>query len=137
MRRRFRAKDVAGALVRGNPQLKWADTGSRGYMTVNLTQEKATSHWHKLRTIRERSRGCLPAPTASASLPGRKTISNRLLGWSRARQADSGSLPFVDTDLSPAEKLCGAAGALLGCCPWSPPAIVRRWQRLPARCGPI
>jgi alkaline phosphatase D len=74
------AKDVAGALIRGNPQLKWADTGSRGYMTVNLTQEKATSHWHAMRTIREQSAE-LAGTESRSVLPGRKTISEP--GWSR------------------------------------------------------
>ncbi|WP_373486829.1 alkaline phosphatase [Blastomonas sp.] len=68
------AKDVADALVRANPQLKWADTSSRGYMTVNLTQERATANWHRMRTIRERSTDM--TSTASQSvLPGRRIMS--------------------------------------------------------------
>lgn len=66
--------DVAAALVRANPQLKWADTSSRGYMTLQLTQQSATAHWHKLRTIRERSTEL--AGTSSLSVQrGRRTIS--------------------------------------------------------------
>ncbi|MGB5484089.1 alkaline phosphatase D family protein [Parasphingorhabdus sp.] len=48
--------DVAGrALVETNPQLQWTDTAHRGYMTVTLTPEKATSTWHFLDTIRAKS----------------------------------------------------------------------------------
>lgn len=66
-------QDVAGALVRANPQLKWADTSSRGYMTLQLTQDSATAHWHKLRTIRERSTD-LAGSTSLSVQPGRRTI---------------------------------------------------------------
>jgi alkaline phosphatase D len=65
--------DVAGALVRANPQLKWADTSSRGYMVLNLTKDSATAHWHKLRTIRERD-PALAGTTSLSVLPGRRTI---------------------------------------------------------------
>lgn len=68
--------DVAGALVRANPQLKWADTSSRGYMTLQLTQQSATAHWHKLRTIRERSTD-LAGSSSLSVLPGRRTIAMR------------------------------------------------------------
>lgn len=37
--------DVAAALVRANPGLKWADTSKRGYMSVELTPERAASTW--------------------------------------------------------------------------------------------
>lgn len=43
--------DMAKALVGANDQLKWADTSHRGYMTVSLTSESATSEWHALNTI--------------------------------------------------------------------------------------
>ncbi|GGB57612.1 alkaline phosphatase D family protein [Blastomonas aquatica] len=66
-------QDVAGALVRANPQLKWADTSSRGYMTLQLTQDSATAHWHKLRTIRERSTD-LAGSTSLSVEPGKRTI---------------------------------------------------------------
>jgi alkaline phosphatase D len=82
-------QDVAGALIRGNPQLKWADTGSRGYMTINLTQERATSNWHAMRTIREQSTE-LAGTESRCVLPGRKTICEA--GWSRwSRSEDSAS----------------------------------------------
>lgn len=46
---------VAQAVTDTNEELKWAETGSRGYMTVSLTPEKATSTWHFLDTIRAKS----------------------------------------------------------------------------------
>jgi alkaline phosphatase D len=48
--------DVAAkALRETNSQLQWTDTSNRGYMTVALTPEKATSTWHFLDTIRSKS----------------------------------------------------------------------------------
>ena len=48
--------DVAAkALRETNSQLQWTDTSNRGYMTVSLTPEKATSTWHFLDTIRAKS----------------------------------------------------------------------------------
>lgn len=48
--------DVAAkALRETNSQLQWTDTSNRGYMTVALTPEKATSTWHFLDTIRAKS----------------------------------------------------------------------------------
>jgi alkaline phosphatase D len=48
--------DVAAtALTETNPQLRWTDTAHRGYMTVTLTPERATSTWHFLDTIRAKS----------------------------------------------------------------------------------
>tara|TARA_R110001606_G_scaffold74168_16_gene171796 strand:+ start:5729 stop:7381 length:1653 start_codon:yes stop_codon:yes gene_type:complete len=48
--------DVAAkALINTNSQLQWTDTSQRGYMTVTLTPEKATSTWHFLDTIRTKS----------------------------------------------------------------------------------
>ncbi|HEV2569008.1 alkaline phosphatase D family protein [Sphingomonas sp.] len=43
----FRASpnDIACALVTTNPELKWADTSGRGYMTVTLTPAAATAEW--------------------------------------------------------------------------------------------
>lgn len=46
---------VAKAVTTENDQLQWADTGNRGYMTVSLTPEKATSTWHFLDSIRVKS----------------------------------------------------------------------------------
>ena len=48
--------DVAArALRETNSQLQWTDTSNRGYMTVALTPDKATSTWHFLDTIRSKS----------------------------------------------------------------------------------
>lgn len=47
--------DLARAMVAFNPQLKWAETGRRGYMTVELTPERATGEWLFLETIARRS----------------------------------------------------------------------------------
>ncbi|HYZ47392.1 MAG TPA: alkaline phosphatase D family protein, partial [Sphingomonas sp.] len=47
--------DVARALVESNPELKWCDTSGRGYMTVTLTPEAATSEWLFVETILGRS----------------------------------------------------------------------------------
>jgi alkaline phosphatase D len=46
---------IANALIGSNPQLKWADVGSRGYMTVRLTPAAAESEWHFMDTIRQKS----------------------------------------------------------------------------------
>lgn len=47
--------DVAKAIVQASPELKWADTGGRGYMTVTLTPKAATGEWVFLDTVRDRS----------------------------------------------------------------------------------
>jgi alkaline phosphatase D len=47
--------DLARTLVEANPELKWADTSGRGYMTVTLTPAEARVEWLFLDTIRERS----------------------------------------------------------------------------------
>jgi alkaline phosphatase D len=47
--------DMARVTVAANPQLKWADTSRRGYLTVELTPERATGEWLFLDTIRTRS----------------------------------------------------------------------------------
>ncbi len=46
---------VAAALRETNPTLKWADLGNRGYMTVELTPERATSSWEFVDRIGQRS----------------------------------------------------------------------------------
>ncbi|WP_194953722.1 alkaline phosphatase D family protein [Sphingopyxis solisilvae] len=43
------------ALRRASPQLKWANTQDRGYVTVQLTRERVTANWHNVETIRTRS----------------------------------------------------------------------------------
>jgi len=48
-------KDMASALVGANEELTWADTSQRGYMTVELTPERATTEWRFLAGIKQRS----------------------------------------------------------------------------------
>lgn len=48
-------KLVARGLVAASPELRWADTVGRGYMTVELTPERATSEWLFLLTVRTTS----------------------------------------------------------------------------------
>lgn len=40
------------ALRAASPQLKWANTQDRGYVTVQLTRERVTANWHNVETIR-------------------------------------------------------------------------------------
>ncbi|MEZ5710348.1 MAG: alkaline phosphatase D family protein [Blastomonas sp.] len=61
------ADEVAAALVATNPQLRWTDTSHRGYLTVQLTPERATASWHKLRTIRERDTALAGSATQSVA----------------------------------------------------------------------
>ena len=46
---------VARAMVGQNRQLKWADTSRRGYVTIELTPERATGEWVFMDTVREPS----------------------------------------------------------------------------------
>ena len=52
---RVAPNDLAAAIVETNRQLKWANTHRRGYMTLELTPERATSEWLFLDTVRQRS----------------------------------------------------------------------------------
>jgi alkaline phosphatase D len=52
---RIDPSQIAGALVGHNPQLRWANTYQRGYMTLELTPERATNEWLFLDTVRQRS----------------------------------------------------------------------------------
>ena len=65
--------DVARALIETNPELKWADTSRRGYMTVTLTPEAATGEWLFLDTIRERSTR-VAGTHRMLTRPGRKSL---------------------------------------------------------------
>jgi alkaline phosphatase D len=47
--------DVARAAVGHNPQLRWADTSRRGYLSLTLTRERATGEWHFLDSVRARA----------------------------------------------------------------------------------
>ncbi len=49
------ANTLAKAVVEANDELKWADTSQRGYMTVELTQARATTEYRFLDGIRQRS----------------------------------------------------------------------------------
>lgn len=46
---------VARGLIEASPELRWAETAHRGYMTVELTPARATAEWLFLDTIRRRS----------------------------------------------------------------------------------
>ena len=46
---------MARALVGANPELKWCQPSGRGYMTVTLTPDAATSEWLFMETIVGRS----------------------------------------------------------------------------------
>ncbi|MBV7265414.1 alkaline phosphatase D family protein [Erythrobacter ani] len=48
-------QDFATAAVAANDQLKWADTAQRGYMSVELTPERATNEFRFVDTIKTRS----------------------------------------------------------------------------------
>jgi len=48
-------REVASAAVARNPQLKWADTSRRGYVTVELTPARVRAEWLFLDTVRRRS----------------------------------------------------------------------------------
>ncbi|MDK2759915.1 MAG: alkaline phosphatase D family protein [Sphingopyxis sp.] len=43
------------ALRSSSPQLKWANTQDRGYVSVQLTPERVTANWHYVDTIRTRT----------------------------------------------------------------------------------
>ncbi len=40
------------ALRAASPQLKWANTQDRGYVTVQLARDRVTANWHNVETIR-------------------------------------------------------------------------------------
>lgn len=43
------------ALRRSSPELKWANTEDRGYVTVQLTRDSVSANWHSVATIRTHS----------------------------------------------------------------------------------
>jgi len=63
---------VARSLVEANPELKWANTQRRGYMTLSFARDEMRCDWHLLDTVRERSLGA----TAQSARVARGT--NRL-----------------------------------------------------------
>jgi len=50
-----RPADFAKAVIARNPQLKWAETSRRGYVTIDLTPSRVTGEWIFLNTVRNRS----------------------------------------------------------------------------------
>lgn len=50
-----RESDRVAALRGASPELAWANTESRGYMTVRLTPDAVRGEWHFLETIRAKS----------------------------------------------------------------------------------
>jgi alkaline phosphatase D len=50
-----RPETIARAIVASNPSLAWMDAGRRGYMTVELTRDKAVSEWRFTDSIKTRS----------------------------------------------------------------------------------
>jgi alkaline phosphatase D len=56
--RTFRGADpasVARAFLSANPQLKWTDTSQRGYLTLELTPQRATGEWVFMDTVQQPS----------------------------------------------------------------------------------
>ena len=47
--------DLERALRARNPSLKWVDASRRGYLTLNLTPDRASGEWLSLDTVRARS----------------------------------------------------------------------------------
>ncbi|HEX7822501.1 MAG TPA: alkaline phosphatase D family protein [Sphingobium sp.] len=47
--------DIAKALRGSSPELRWADTAQRGYMTVSIRPDDISTDWLFLSTIREKS----------------------------------------------------------------------------------
>lgn len=49
------AEALAGAMIEASPDMRWADTSQRGYLTVTLTPDAAQGEWLFMDTIRARS----------------------------------------------------------------------------------
>ena len=49
------SRDLERAFMERNPLLKWANLDRRGYVSVELTPDRATGEWQMLDTIRKRS----------------------------------------------------------------------------------
>lgn len=64
--------DTRVSAIRGaSPQLVWANTQDRGYVTVALTPEKVNASWHMLETIREH-RPVMKASHSMTAMRGRR-----------------------------------------------------------------
>jgi alkaline phosphatase D len=46
---------IAKALVTASPELKWTNSGQRGYMRVELTKDKAIGEWRFVESVKTRS----------------------------------------------------------------------------------
>lgn len=62
---------VAQFLMTASPELKWADTSRRGYMTVELRPERAVGEWVFVDTVQERSVKTGPGRFMTV-MPGRR-----------------------------------------------------------------
>lgn len=65
---------TAQFIMRASPELKWADTSNRGYMTVQLQPDKVIGEWVFLDTIKTRSLAVRPGKTMAVER-GRRTFS--------------------------------------------------------------
>ncbi len=63
---------VARGLIAASPELKWAETSRRGYMTVRLTPDRADAEWLFLDTILRPSRTIAARHAASAMRGARR-----------------------------------------------------------------
>ena len=50
----IRSDALARDLVARNPQLKWCDTGQRGYMAIELTPKAASGEWRFMASVRQK-----------------------------------------------------------------------------------
>jgi alkaline phosphatase D len=64
---------VAAALIKASPELKWCDTGRRGYMALTLTPDRASNDWVFVDTVQSRSAAASPGHTAVVR-PGRNVM---------------------------------------------------------------
>lgn len=67
-------RTLARALIASSPELRWADTSRRGYMTVALTPDRATAEWLFLQTIRRPSTALAARHDASVVRGARRLV---------------------------------------------------------------
>ena len=48
-------REIERALMARNKDLRWANMNRRGYFSLELTPDRATSEWQLLDTVRQRS----------------------------------------------------------------------------------
>lgn len=68
-------KTIADALTTANPNLKWTDSGRRGYMLVELTGSRASSEWRFVESVTTRSAKLVGTKMLSAKR-GRRRLSS-------------------------------------------------------------